>query len=165
MKHFFLLLLCAFNLLVFAQQEETSTYYLIRHAEKDRTDATNKDPVLTTAGEARAVRWAQVFKEVPLEAVYSTSYQRTLQTAQPTAQLKELEILTYDPRNLDLDEFYSDTAGQHVLIVGHSNTTPQLANKLLGEKQYEQIADNNNGNLYIITVTNKKASGVLLHIE
>ena len=33
----------------------TTTIYLIRHAEKNRTDPTNKDPELTNAGKKRAV--------------------------------------------------------------------------------------------------------------
>jgi ATPase subunit of ABC transporter with duplicated ATPase domains len=70
---------------------EITTYYLIRHAEKDRSDATEKDPLLTNQGTARAKNWAKVFKDVPFQMVYSTNYKRTKATAQPTATSKELE--------------------------------------------------------------------------
>ena len=62
-------------------------------------------------------------------------------------------------------KFQKDTKGQTVLIVGHSNTTPFFANKILGEYIYEQIADDNNGNLYIITVTKERKTPVLLKID
>lgn len=46
------------------------------------------------------------------------------------------------------------TKGKTVLIVGHSNTTPKFVNDLLGEVKYQDIADNNNANLYKVTITN-----------
>ena len=42
--------------------EETTTYYLIRHAEKVRTDATNRNPDLNEAGKKRAANWAGYLK-------------------------------------------------------------------------------------------------------
>ncbi|WP_046745477.1 phosphoglycerate mutase family protein [Kordia zhangzhouensis] len=143
----------------------TSTYYLIRHAEKDRSDQQNKDPELTKQGNNRAVYWAEVFKNVKFDAVYSTNYQRTLQTAQPTAEANELEIELYDPFNLKLDKFLKETKGKTVLIVGHSNTTPAITNRLLQNETFESIADNNNGNLYIVTITGKVKTVQLLTIN
>ena len=65
---------------------ETSVYYLIRHAEKNRSDKKNKNPKLTKQGNNRAVYWACVFKNVKFDAVYSTNYNRTLETAIPTTE-------------------------------------------------------------------------------
>ena len=45
------------------------------------------------------------------------------------------------------------TKGKTVLIVGHSNTTPKFTNGLLGEEKYEDIADDNNANLYVVTIS------------
>ena len=57
----------------------------------------------------------------------------------------------------------TNTKGKTVLVVGHSNTTPMFTNGLLGEKKYDLIADDNNANLYIVTVTkNSKSSTVLV---
>ena len=63
MKKYFFLLLFAFTLISSCTNEETTTYYLIRHAEKDRTDATNPNPSLTITGEQRAQNWAEYFKD------------------------------------------------------------------------------------------------------
>ena len=46
-----------------AEKENTSVYYFIRHAEKDRSDSTNKNPSLTIQGLERANKWALFFKD------------------------------------------------------------------------------------------------------
>ena len=40
--------------------------------------------------------------------------------------------------------------GKTVLVVGHSNTTPEFVNALIKNDFYDQIEDNNNGNLYYV---------------
>ncbi len=144
---------------------ETSVYYLIRHAEKDRSDKKNRDPELTKQGNNRAVYWAEVFKNVKFDAVYSTEYNRTRQTATPTANQNKLEIKSYEPFKLDMAKFLKETKGKTVLIVGHSNTTPHFANRLLNKEMFEDIEDTNNGNLYIVTVTGETKTVQLLTLN
>ena len=145
--------------------QEVTTYYLIRHAEKDRTDPSNRDPHLTVAGQERAEKWQNVFNAVPFDIVYSTPYHRTRETAQPTASAKQLLVESYDPRDLYNASFKEKNKGKIVLVVGHSNTTPALANKILGREEYPQIDDRNNGNLYIIQVSPQGVTSQLLSIE
>ncbi len=135
------------------KKEDLSTYYLIRHAEKDRSDKTNRNPDLTEEGLQRAENWARHFKDITFDVIYSTDTNRTKQTAAPTAKTKNLALQFYDPSKMDMEEFMIQTKGKTILIVGHSNTTPMLTNKLLGEDKYEDIADNNNSNLYIVTIS------------
>ena len=59
----------------------------------------------------------------------------------------------YDPRDLDIDTFLKENKGKTVLVVGHSNTTPYVTNDLLGKQFYKEIADTNNGNLYIVNIS------------
>ncbi|PSR09222.1 MAG: phosphoglycerate mutase, partial [Candidatus Arcticimaribacter sp.] len=73
----FVLLFCSFN----SYAQEVTTYYLVRHAEKDRSDKTNSNPELTDLGHQRALRWSSVFDNVTFDAVYSTNYLRTIATA------------------------------------------------------------------------------------
>ena len=142
-------------------KEEITTYYLIRHAEKDRSDANNSNPSLTIKGEQRAQNWAEYFKSIPIDAVYSTKYYRTVETATPTAKTKKLDVLFYDPRNMYDSIFQKDTKGKSILIVGHSNTTPVFVNKILGEKKYEFMDDNDNSSLFIVTLKgNEKTSSI-----
>jgi len=159
MKH--LILITFFSLFIFTsckektekQSGEISTYYLIRHAEKDRSDNTNRNPKLTNEGLKRADNWAKHFKDIDFDAIYSTDYNRTKQTAMPTAKSKNIELQIYDPSDLKIEAFLEKTKGKTVLIVGHSNTTPKFVNELLGEEKYDDIADDNNANLYLVTLT------------
>jgi phosphohistidine phosphatase SixA len=144
---------------------KTTTYYLIRHAEKDRSDKSNRNPKLTEAGLQRAEKWAKTLKDIKFDAVYSTDYNRTKETATPTAKANNLELKFYDPRDMKMAQFMKKTKGKTVLIVGHSNTTPMFTNGLLGEKKYDMIADDNNSNLYIVTISDDAKSSTVLVVN
>lgn len=172
MKHLFVLILVLFTVLpTFSQEDnsntktETTTYYFIRHAEKDRSDKTNKNPHLTEVGKTRAQHWNAILSHVTFDAIYSTNYNRTKETAQPTATKNNLEVTIYNPRNLNDKVFIEETKGKTVLIVGHSNTTPMFVNAVIGTKKHKQIDDNNNSNLYIVTIMNDKISDQVLVIN
>lgn len=156
MKKFLLAFVFIFSLLASCTSEETTTYYLIRHSEKDRTDNTNRNPNLNEKGIERAKKWAEHFKNVQFDAVYSTKYNRTMQTATPTAKINNLEIINYNPSKMYDSIFQKETIGKTVLVVGHSNTTPVFANKILGEKKYEDMTDDDNASLYIVTISGDK---------
>jgi len=114
-----------------------ATYYLVRHAEK----TTEKpDPALTQAGEKRAQNLAARLENVPLTKIYSSNYKRTRDTAAPVAAVKGLNIVLYDPS--DLEGFSKNLLSEtgHILVVGHSNTTPNLSG-LLGGKTGEPILE------------------------
>lgn len=152
-----LLLLIAFIFPVNAQEDtstnQTSTYYFIRHAEKDKSDKSNKNPKLIMEGVLRAAKWSLVFDNVKFDAVFSTDYNRTRETAGPTAEKNGLDLTIYDPRNMDIKTFLNSTKGKTILVVGHSNTTPTFVNSILGTKKYQNIDETNNANLYIVTIS------------
>lgn len=132
--------------------QETTVYYLIRHAEKDRS-ITGQDPSLTEKGLERAANWSKILTPIKLDQIYSTDYKRTQQTALPTATVKNLEIQSYDPKKLYDENFKRNTKGKTVLIVGHSDTTPAFVNAIIGKQKYNQINDSDNGKLYLVTLT------------
>lgn len=140
------------------EEGSTTTYYLIRHAEKDRSGTEN--PGLIAKGKDRAIYWATYFKNIPLDAVYSTDYNRTKQTAAPTATNKSLPVELYDTDNLYNAQFQEATKGKKVLVVGHSNTTPALVNIILGKNKYQSINDAENAILYKVVVSEKKETTV-----
>ncbi len=170
MKH--LLLLSLFILSGCQHQKEVAseegkashvtTFYLIRHAEKNQINMEG-DPELNEKGLQRAENWAKVFKDVDFDAVYSTNYKRTIKTATPTAKTQNLEVKMYDPSNLYDQDFQKATNGKTVLVVGHSNTTPQLANAILNQSKYKDLDETENGALFIVEVFNDgtKTSKVL----
>ena len=144
---------------------KTTSYYFIRHAEKDRSDPSNKNPNLTIEGHKRAKKWSDIFKHITFDKIYSTNYNRTIQTAQPTANKQNISIQFYKPNNLYSKEFINNTKGKTVLVVGHSNTTPSFVNKVLNEEKYQNINDSVNGNLYIVTIKNQSKTDYLLSIQ
>lgn len=145
--------------------QEITNYYFIRHAEKNRVNPDDKNPTLSFDGYQRADRWKKVFKNIKFGAIYSTDYTRTKETAKPTADANNLPILLYEPSKMYSESFKYNTKGKHVLIVGHSNTTPDFVNKVLGKKVYNSMNDKDNSSLFIVTVTDGKASVVHLHID
>ena len=153
------------SLTLISYAQEITTYYFIRHAEKLRIDKTDKNPNLNFNGYKRAEAWKDVFSDVPFDAIYSTDYNRTKLTAKPTATSKNLPILLYNPNMMYSEAFQNNTKGKTVLVVGHSNTTNVFVNKILGIEKYDEINDNNNSNLYIVTISNGKSSSILLKIN
>jgi broad specificity phosphatase PhoE len=144
---------------------EITTYYFIRHAEKDLSNPTNKDPKLSKIGLQRAENWAEILKEVSFYAIYSTDYCRTKETAKPISELKKLPITLYDLNTFDISTFKESTKGKNVLVVGHSNTTPNMVNEFIGQNKYPQIIENNYSNIYIITIIGTAVSDKLLTIN
>ena len=156
-KYIILLLVITLSLTSFAQEpeisEETSTFYFIRHAEKNRSDKENKNPNLTQKGVLRAAKWSLVFQNINFDAVYTTTYQRTRQTALPTAEKNGLKLSYYNPSEINRKNFLFSNTGKTLLVVGHSNTIPQLVYTFLCTEKYSNIDDKNNANLYILTVS------------
>jgi broad specificity phosphatase PhoE len=148
-----------------AQEKETiSTYYLIRHTEKVTTDKSNRDPELNSIGKEHALHWAETLKTVAFDAIYSTNYIRTQNTAAPIAQQQGLPILTYNPRTLFNAEFQGATKGKTVLIVGHSNTTPAFVNAMLGEKKFNALSEDDYNSLFIVSKQGEHSNPILLNI-
>ena len=145
--------------------DTVTTYYLIRHSEKVTSNPTDRNPNLSEIGMQRANSWITILKEIEFDAIYSTNYNRTLQTAKPIADSYQLEIIKYDLSNFNFDDFKESTKGKTVLVVGHSNTIPSFANSFIGKNEYAQIDESNYANLYIITVTGETVTHSLLKIN
>lgn len=150
----------------FSQNEsEVTTYLLIRHAEKEKSNFEDKNPHLNELGFKRALRWSQIFKDIDIDSVYTTNYNRTLETANPTAASHHLKPIFYNPSDVDYVKFKEKTKGKTVLIVGHSNTIPNFVNSLIGQEKYSQIADSNYANLYIVTLIGYEISAIQLYVK
>jgi broad specificity phosphatase PhoE len=124
-----------------------ATFVVVRHAEK--ADDGSRDPPLSAEGEARALRLAAVLNGEPVVAAYATGYRRTQQTAAATAGAHGLAVTTY-AADQPAPAFAARLRGAHargtVLVVGHSNTAPQIAAALcrctttpLGDHDYGRV--------------------------
>ena len=147
------------------QSPEITTYYFIRHAEKDRSNPSEPDVHLTQEGLERAQHWNDILQHIRFDAVYATDFNRTKETAQPTARKNNLEIITYSVNESYNAAFKSATQGKTILIVGHSNTIPNFVNAVIGNKKYDEIDDAINGNLYIVTIIGDVMKDMLLTIN
>lgn len=131
---------------------QEAAIYLVRHAEKQA----DSDPELTVYGHSRAAELAEIMKEVSIAKVYSTDTRRTRQTAQPTAEQKDLGVEIYDPRAFRqfADALKAEflAGGKSILVVGHSNTTPYLAALLTGDS-FPELREDQYDHLYIVTKT------------
>ena len=156
MKNFVILFCFLVSLSIEAQTENKSDctkVYLIRHAEKDRTDKTNSNPHLNSLGTKRSLKWKDFFKNINFDIIYSTNYHRTLETIKPFSE-NGTELIIYNPSKIDYNEFVSNNKGKTILVVGHSNTIPIFTNRISNKNLYNDIEDNNNSNLYVVNICN-----------
>ena len=152
--------------LVFSIPEnDCSTFYLIRHAEKVRTNKSDRDPKLNEKGILRALNWKEYFLDKDITKIYSTNYKRTLETVKPFQEAIGLATILYSPSSIDYKDFISSNKGEVVLVVGHSNTIPNFVNELINDPVYAQIDDLNNSNLYIVNLCDSSVSHRLIKVN
>ena len=133
-------------------------YYLVRHAEKT---ADKDDPGLTEAGYKRAQDLAERLADVPLTKIYSSDYRRTRDTATPVAQAKNLDVVIYDPRALEVFTNTLLTETGHILVVGHSNTTPQLSEYLGGQAGEPIIEATEYNRFYVLSRNGSRVTSII----
>jgi len=150
-KSLLLSLLLFLAITVFAQNP--TTFILVRHSEK--ADDGTRNPPLNEQGRNRSQQLAALLKNQEINALYSTPFKRTQETLQPIADQKGMEIQTYDPfaKGDWLESLIDSHSGGSVMISGHSNTIPILANLLLGTETFSQFDDSDYSNLIIIIAT------------
>ena len=160
------ILLVLISFLSFSQNENCTSIYLIRHAEKVRDGSENSNPHLNTKGLLRADKWKDILGNIKFDKILSTNLFRTLETALPISKTNNLEILKYKPSLKFYKNFLEQNAGKTIFIVGHSNTIPSFVNSLINENFYKNIKDNNNGNLYhVYKCGNNNPTHVLYYIN
>lgn len=140
MKLFFL------TLLLISPLSQSATHYFVRHAEKDLSNPTNRNPELSLKGQQRAKNLALLLSQAGIKRIYSTAYIRTEMTAKPLADLLGITVTHYDPRALETLIEQLKKENENSLIVGHSNTTTEAVSILtnqsmngLSEKDYGDV--------------------------
>jgi broad specificity phosphatase PhoE len=113
---------------------------VVRHAERADggagtagTMTTGNDPELSEAGKARADKLAAMLADAGVVAIYTTEFRRTKDTAAPLAAKigVKVEPVTSKDVSAVVAKIKSHTTGA-VLVVGHSNTVPQIIKALGG---------------------------------
>jgi len=149
MKNILLILLGGLLFISCGTSPEPKTIYIVRHAEKMLVD--NPDPELAQVGIVRSKKLAEILADKEIKHVFSTDYKRTRWTAKPTADQEGIQIESYDPRDQEAFAEKLKTLEGNILVVGHSNTAPRLANILVGSgSSYPDLTDVEYDNIYIL---------------
>ena len=132
---------------------------VVRHAEK----ISGSDERLSEAGLQRAARLAAMLKDAGVSAIYSTDTPRTRGTVQPLADALKLPVQIYDvgSKKVDAKPFALRLRQKHVdqvvLVVGHSNTVPDIL-KALGCEETVTIGPDEYDDLFVVIPRGKGAS-------
>ena len=165
MKNFLLILLIALSgCSSSGQKDAVTTFILVRHAEKGN-DGT-EDPDLKPEGMERVKRLGQLLSETKLDAVYSTQYKRVRHTVEPIAAAKMLPVLPYEVfKAEDIETMLKKYPGGTILIGGHSNNIPWIANLLTGKEDYKTYDDTNYSTILVVTVVEKGKTATVVNLQ
>ncbi len=132
------------------QSASAQTVLVVRHGEKLDASA---DPVLSPEGAARAERLANMLAASKVRSIYTTQYRRTILQAAPTAKRLGVTASVIAGKEMDtlIARIRSHAKDDVVLVVGHSNTVPEII-KLLGVGATVIVGEDDYDNLYVVTL-------------
>jgi broad specificity phosphatase PhoE len=128
----------------------TPKAFVIRHFQKE----VGNDPRLTPKGQANAVRLAERLSGERIVAVYSTDTRRTRETAAPTVTKLGLMVALYPATDYAALAQRVASQPESVLIVGHSNTVPDIVAHFSGAPQ-PPMDESQYGTLFVVDLATK----------
>lgn len=144
----------------------TTTVVLIRHAEKQL--GAISDAPLAPAGEVRASRLGQMFGDGSrfgrVGNLYVTDTRRTQQTAAGVAQRLGLTPVVLPARTEAATvarQVLRDNRGGLALVVGHSNTIPEIVAALAERDDVPAMGDEEYDTMYVVSVPTLGRASVL----
>ena len=136
------------------------TIFVVRHAERADTDqAPARRWPLTRpvgCGAGSAVSLATLLKDAKITAIYATEFKRTQQTAAPLAKALGLTVTIVTSKSAPELIDRLKTSKGNVLVVGHSNTVPEII-EALGVITPVTIGDNDFDNMFLLTLSSPPA--------
>ena len=146
----------AIGLAWFFESQATTTVIFVRHAEKALTP--EGDPGLSPAGQRRVAELTRQLVDADVvagvDAVYSTPFRRTEETARPVAEALGLPLNSYDAADTEaiMERIVREHKGKIILVVGHSNTVPALIGNMGASKKVPEINEAEYDNIYIVSI-------------
>ena len=141
---------------------KVTTVFLVRHAEK--ADVPGQNPPLSEAGRQRAEALGRLLQSAGVRGIYTSQFLRTRQTAEPLAKRLglmpisvSLSVKSSNPREVSDESLRELTrrvgahAGEAVLIVGHSNSIPEVI-RMLGGDAVTKIDESRFDDLFVVTI-------------
>ena len=150
-------LLAAFLILLAAlpARAQPELVVLVRHADKaSQADEPGRDPGLSAAGQRRAEQLAEALAAAGIRHVLATAARRTQATAAPLAQRLGLEVQAVGfegglPGHVaELHRRLQGLQG-NALVVGHSNTLPELL-QALGGPRWPMLCESSYGQVWLL---------------
>ena len=134
---------------------------VVRHAEKLGEDS--RDPSLSSAGQERARKLRLMLRDMGITAVYVSDTLRAKETAEPITSSLDLVAVTYPGREVAalIDQVLKNAAGQTVLVVGHSNTVPEMISLLTRGRESVVLDDAEYDAMFIVTIDHRNESALL----
>lgn len=131
----------------------TTTVFVMRHAEKAAVPG--DDPPLSPVGENRALALAEHFGRAPpglgLDCIIVSEFKRTQDTVRPLANRLGIPVIVVPAKEgaTAADRALREYRGGRVLIVGHSNTVPELVEELSG-REVPEMSEAEYGVVYVV---------------
>lgn len=143
-----------------AQSPAPVTIFVVRHAERENTEA---DSPLSAIGKARAERLAAMLADAGITRAFSTEFIRTKDTVAPLATKLGITAVAVPGRDMNalIGALQALEPGTRALVAGHSNTVNVIVGRLTGQ-QIPALADTDYDRLYVVTVAGGASSWVML---
>lgn len=132
--------------------EPAGTVILVRHAE--RAGGMSDDVGLSEAGRCRSEVLARMLADAGVKRIYTSEVARTQQTAEPLAKKLNIPSEAIPSKDIDglLTKLRTGAPIGVALVVGHSNTVPEIIRRL-GGGAVPPIGDNEYDRMFVVTLT------------
>ena len=147
MKH--LALVLSIPLLLACTANAAPVIFIVRHAEK--ASSGDNDPDLSPEGQKRADALAHILKDSQITSVFVTEFKRTQRTAAPTANAVHVTPTIVPANEIGALADKLRALNGKALVVGHSNTIPDLL-KALGIATPVSIPDDDYTEIFVVFV-------------
>ncbi|WP_230558668.1 SixA phosphatase family protein [Sphingomonas segetis] len=131
------------------------TVFVMRHLQK----AEGADPPLSAEGAANAQAVAGMLAKSGIKAIFATPTKRAMETAQPLAAKLGIIVTPYNPADPEALATRVAAMTGAVLVVGHSNTVPDLVARF-GGKRAVALTEQDYGTLFVVTHDDGKVSEI-----
>ncbi len=132
---------------------EGRAVYVMRHLQK----AEGQDPGLSETGRQCALHLADQMAKRGIGTIYASATRRARETAAPLAERLRLAAKEYDPRDTPALVARVRAETGSVLVVGHSNTVPDIVESLGGARPAD-LADDSYGEVWRVAGDGRVAS-------
>ena len=133
---------------------QTTEIWVVRHAEKDKSDPQEKNPDLSETGRMRAGDLATYLKKEKIDVAFTTPYKRTRQTLDSLIIPK---VINYTDIKSLVDTVKTNYAGKKIIIAGHSNTVLEIIEAFGGKRPREELTDDDYDFIFRLSVKGDKA--------